>query len=1828
MTTPLVDNLKSNYRDIVEQKWQDEIDAYASSRGKTRVHESLSHATDHISVSYKGRTLIELIQNGYDAHPDYQCDGEISILLDTTEETYGCLYVANRGLGFTTDNFNGICNIALSPKPVNQGIGNKGLGFRSVLQICKLPEIYSRSENKKSINNYDGFCFSFPTDSELKEMLSVTSHALYQDEIVSNIPRLLLPVVIDNRPNHVLKYAEDGFATVIRMPLYREDAVSEIRDQIKNISDDELPVQLFLNRIKQIQIQIIENSDEDSDEQACQLLPRQLLDTWREEEISYEKVKIDDDYIYLVAKRQLPEEIFRPLLLDGIQAGELPESWKDWQDAPEISVAVGIDSSGEPGRLYSFLPMTAAAESPCVAHISAPFLCDIDRTKLVNDVRLNEYFLEQAAVLCLLVSENIKVSRSEWPRHIVPDLTMWTGAHTHKMILAAQSLMNCDLETLELIPSSTESKSFPWTNLKDVYIWPKTNEVLEILTSGKVAKIAEVDFVDSEINDERIRRLEDVSRAVMELTLVPIDETLADWVEQVASDLLKNHVAIKKWDRFYTDLICLFSNKADVLRKKRILLTGNDKLAQAMEDYNEEEDAENELDRKKHRSQAVFLPNTRSSKIAESPNEEDDETDIELEYEMPSSLSGSIQLIHNQLACAQRKDESGVRKYLISNRLVNEFQTTNLQRLLAKLTANPRSGKNPNKRRMRALQFSFEISERGKHLAELRAMPFHIPNKAGEWIPARQAYFGSDWPGTRGAELRGLVDAASSTSNEIEEIGNATLAETKTWTTNQNEAKEWSIFLRGLGVNDTLRLKTARPPGALKVQGRILDNELLKRCKLHDSIREYWAKDLHPLADAILNPYTDYTVSGRVPIIPGLNEFDKLSPSARRLFAQEIICVLEKEGESLLTIIIQRPDHGNSNRTEWPSPILSFLRHAEWLPAQSLESHLYFAQPKDVWHFQQRTTTMKPDFLPIIDGECRMVLDLKEEAQKLLHTRCNMRVINSPLSAVDQVCLLGKLAKDKRIRNSHCASFDSLYSVGWQHLARNTNALHKAISRDPFCLAVHSGTEIIGFILDLKPAVGEVKPERPSTPFVYLADGVVLTTRDLLKELEKPVFDFKFDDRASIANTLNMQFANLQLISSVELSVYVDGSLVDATDDDLAFITPERRWLQDAILIICDLSAGFLNLGAAGVDKMRTRIARLKYRLVNHIEIEIDKHRMDLPEFAQGCLPYNHDKSPIILIETDKTELSWGVLQKASHAIAEALQYPTQLSSVLGSAFAQLEGRQGSMVFNCPSKQDYQSICRKGSAAVEESLRSLRQIVERIKESLIPVIRAITVDDTFEKFVEETVEIDSEEKLVTLLHGYQDKISIDVDTILDICRRNDSLNSIRCELGIELAKFNNALRTLGSPYRVLDFSEDQSMEFKSFVNKNRTTIFDSLRGAFLQKFDANEPLDIYIAARELQGLEASSEWAEIYDRVPEDDMTALINVWLASHAASPLHEVISIEDMSFEECRAANREHLRKLIITGWSTLSAWCRINKKEIPTPWRVRSEAPQALGSIAHSKGWLDFRMLDEVASIKRLRMEKVWPDGMPPILARHELGLSLTEIDAAAEEELNLKREKARLANIIEVGDKELSIDQSDLPDVLDELLTLFEENSELWSKHHRVAPLDKTKANTPKGGSGGGSGGGAPRGLPPGQKSAIGLLGEKLAFEWLKRKYPTLVSEECWVSKNRELVLQSGPGDDLLGYDFIIEHTNYVTYYEVKATMGDNPFFRMGPTEVEAAIKYRHDGKNRFRILFIERVTEPDKTRIHLLPNPYSEQYRDRFRLVTKGEIGLKFNLSG
>ena len=128
----------------------------------TSSYKSLYNITEQVEHQYHRRFLIELLQNAHDAlkeKPQRGAPSRIEMVIIPNDGSHGALYVANDGKPFSKSDFKNLSQLGQSDKKPEESIGNKGIGFRSVLEITTSPEIYSRSSS--SSPSFDGYCFSF-----------------------------------------------------------------------------------------------------------------------------------------------------------------------------------------------------------------------------------------------------------------------------------------------------------------------------------------------------------------------------------------------------------------------------------------------------------------------------------------------------------------------------------------------------------------------------------------------------------------------------------------------------------------------------------------------------------------------------------------------------------------------------------------------------------------------------------------------------------------------------------------------------------------------------------------------------------------------------------------------------------------------------------------------------------------------------------------------------------------------------------------------------------------------------------------------------------------------------------------------------------------------------------------------------------------------------------------------------------------------------------------------------------------------------------------------------------------------------------------------------------------------------------------------------------------------------------------------------------------------------------------------------------------------------------------------------------------------------------
>ena len=416
------------YREHILQKTSGTIRTFLQALATgDKYYRSLHNLTEQVTHQYSGRFLVELLQNAHDVLPESPIPNEesrIAIILEEHEAPFGALYVANDGNPFSPSNFNSLSALGQSDKDPEKSIGNKGIGFRSVLEITREPQIYSRfSKNSPS---FDGYCFRFtptvadvfyePINQLLNGKLLVKSpfseeplvdwtenthrdlmnrHGKNYDgwlrkELSCLSPYLLpLPLLQKEMTARVASFEKAGFSSVIRLP-FIDDGARLLA--IKKLAELNINTTLFLERVSLLQLEALPIK------RAIRRVTTKLDDSQNGMNVTLELL---EDNAVLESKRYLAwNELIggdsQPNVRDELLAtvSHLPGLWKEMKSAT-ISLAVRIADTPEPGYFNIYLPTEVS--TGCCAHISAPFFGDMSRTHINFEDKYNNLLLNKAS---------------------------------------------------------------------------------------------------------------------------------------------------------------------------------------------------------------------------------------------------------------------------------------------------------------------------------------------------------------------------------------------------------------------------------------------------------------------------------------------------------------------------------------------------------------------------------------------------------------------------------------------------------------------------------------------------------------------------------------------------------------------------------------------------------------------------------------------------------------------------------------------------------------------------------------------------------------------------------------------------------------------------------------------------------------------------------------------------------------------------------------------------------------------------------------------------------------------------------------------------------------------------------------------------------------------------------------------------------------------------------------------------------------------------------------------------------------------------------------
>lgn len=354
-----------------------------------------------LTKEYNGRQLLELLQNADDATSS-------EVLIDWNKNNLK-LTISNKGEPFEAGGIKSLMLANLSTKTKISYIGNKGLGFRSILNWAEQINISSNGCTISFSEEIAKNVFNNQLDlSNDKKNLLRNDRNLSAETIP--FPVLAIPKIkeTDNLSD---------WATSIEIT-YRKEFETDIENQLSEIREEIL---LFLNNIQKITVQ-----------KGTELLE---LNSSKERIENYEQVTIQNKKWKVFSK-------------ENVLPSEHQDKSKNEQQSYNLKVAFQDDLSDNYNKLFNFFPTQLSISLPCIIH--GTFELNSSRNHL-NDSKKNEYILKELVQLMKDCALYLTEQGVDWrPYKLISPLS---NASDSKLIVAFYKNLEELKKTESIYPS-------------------------------------------------------------------------------------------------------------------------------------------------------------------------------------------------------------------------------------------------------------------------------------------------------------------------------------------------------------------------------------------------------------------------------------------------------------------------------------------------------------------------------------------------------------------------------------------------------------------------------------------------------------------------------------------------------------------------------------------------------------------------------------------------------------------------------------------------------------------------------------------------------------------------------------------------------------------------------------------------------------------------------------------------------------------------------------------------------------------------------------------------------------------------------------------------------------------------------------------------------------------------------------------------------------------------------------------------------------------------------------------------------------------------------
>ena len=1801
------------------------------SNGTSR-YRSLHNLTEQVEHQYHGRFLIELIQNAHDAlfeAGDADTPQRIEIVLAEEESPYGALYIANDGQPFTPSNFKALSNLGQSDKDPQKSIGNKGIGFRSVLEITKAPEIYSR--NKKDSSSFDGYCFSFQPDviqmfedpirrvvegdNSVKSPEAIGGQLLEWDDTryeyfrkrcqlfengwllqeLAFLSPYALPIPMDKQEAtpRIDDFERRGFSTVIRLPFLSDRAREIAANKLEEMNESTV---IFLQRVNILRL-VCNNSDR------CYQREQVFRKNDPEEgfEVQITKVGIEAEehsgfcsryWLWTKTVGGVDNSEEREKIQSAV--ADLPGKWPEVDEAT-VEVAIQVGNVPEDGVLNIYLP--TQVPSGCAAHFSAPFFGDMSRTDIDFEKPFNQLLLKAIAEKAIVVILKSLSGRGEAEAAAIIDIMAPTdsdeGVRWWDALGEVFSNRGIEIESQDIMLSDEGWRSLTYTSLL-----PDLDSEIVIDAALLRSEATYPIFVQSlRVREAGIRRIFQVVNISPEA--MPVDN--AATVEAIARKLHASQNPVD-WNGFWRDIESLFGRDTKPLIGRNVLL-GTDNQLHSCDDQ----------------CSVFFRP--RSSGTDDEVLAEGGIDDI------PENLRPYIAFLNEAIQVHVPRATGGVQTTPVHAYLSSGLvETYGVERIFSSVLVKA-TPKLPIDIDAHDSQLCRDILQWGLRLLSVSKGSMDEPIRLlrrlpapciGGWFPINETSFGPGWPGKSGGQLDKYLRQVSTSECSAATERLLLPPDHPLWGGMGLPSVE---LLEKAGTFDGIRLVSinSKDWGAqftiANWKGVTFPEKRPPGCSL-----DVWGK-YRLFIKGTESPH--YSGEFRYELqefykVPGFENLESFDSETHELLMELLLTSIPSWATRWATWkrVTVRKIGGEAHRFS-PVSLLAFsLRETAWMQGLADDEIIRF-RPSDRWYIPS----------PALIGGLHqfshlmpMPVSVTSMLSKNLDLVVSMNELGMPSYNPEEETavprLLNDLAlalEDPSIDISNPSVFFGQTRTAWSQFYPDEEEVF------PVSVIVQNGT---GSLRVITPS-----EEEP----VYLPDASAAVHNGL--ELHsKPVIAMDTKDAKRLREHFQNAYGDgIRFASDLTTRALVDGDQWQGYDS-VEQLSEELPWIIPVVLSVFAFSRGqSRGVGTKTFTKAVDALRRTRILWVDSLEAGIWHEDLSVARTPVPAL-WLPKSSTLLAINDARTVVS--LLSEALASLVDRGDIDISLKLVLGD-YESADEITDDVICASLSKlhistDHYQEVQQRWLGDLAWRIRLVRPLILLMQpDADIAPLDEVSSDEQFRGFLQSC-------KIFPL----------DIDEVLSILRDATGLKSIGYKIWevlgnqAQLSQWNEALSQSGESPVTNDQANEQ---FQGHLDSSRTMLRSIIRWTTRSHPELGEfmELDANLSSINCPLEYAKKCWEVGFQDVMKEVLDVLMTWHMESNVAAALEnaasaeelhdklEVLGLEpDLDPVGIHADNRKIFLRVLEDVQRVAIAWC------------IRENADADIWG--EDNNIIETQLAEEFTKIAFV---DIWDEAMCFKVLRK---LNQSHAHAGLWETLNAVSNVSNLMNVLEISEAELTEargklehrrqrrdiqkktvnvcgtdfvnTEDNLSNLWDHILGAIEDDkvskadlSDLEelkdqgpSKKRKARDKKPTKKKKPKGR------------MSQSMKNLVGLAGEIHAYRALQKVYGAeTVGPSSWISENSRHKYPENTTDDGFGCDFVIHKDGKVHYVEVKATQAEDEAFELGSSEVELAIDSANRRKKEFVILHVLNALD-DVPGIRLLPNPYDRKHRSKYHFEEAG----------